>query len=1571
MPTENLVCDAFRRTSARYSEAPVRKSSIFSKLLRSYERSAGRFALSLGIALFLRPATSRGLELTWDTQPALGGAQGGSDGWHDDNHWLVGATNIDWPNVSSNALNATFAGTGGTVDFGARNTGVDKITFASSGYRITGSTGRLDANLSGGFINIVVNSGISATIDALITDFEKLGSGTLTLVSDTEANFGITAGTVIMDGNSALSAIVRAGGTLQIDNTVQFTGNVQGGGNITVNGTIDTFLSLSGDITGNGRLNLRGGTLSGTNTVAEMAFLEGTTTLATSTSAGLNTQLIVSSGSVALGADLTVSALQSSVSPTGVVNLGAHSLTVQSGSSSAAITGTGSLRKIGAGKLTLNGNSTFGGSMDIVVGTISLSKLANIGAASPVGSGVAINLGNGAGNGILEYTGSTVSTNRSLALVGTGTNTGGALDVTNAATTLTWSGGISGTGPLRKNGPGTLVLNGPNTLTGELRVQGGVVRIAANDSLDSVGRVVFSNTAGVALELQAEAVVGGLSGGGANGGNLLLDINDLTVNQATDETFSGQISGSGRLTKSGVGQLTLARANTWTGPISVSGGILRLANLDAASTAGTVTIASGSQLALDVDAAIGGLSGGGTVVLGTRALTITQSGNTSFSGVITGTAAATTLRKRGTGTLTLTNGTTSFTQPLAIEAGTLSVPAIANAGAISPMGAGAGLTLGGAATAGTLRFTGTTGTSDRTIAIAAGGGGLDVQLSAGRLEIGGVISGSGALTKRGGGTFVAANANSTFGGALTIEDGTWETASWRNSGTASGFGTGGTISLGLSGAGGVTTIRYTGATAASNRSLVVNGSGEVELGTATTDFTLNGALSGSGALFRKDGPGRLVLAADGSFSGAIQILGGPLQLAHVGALDGASGVSLTNSAGTSLELADIASGSYIIPNLSGNAPTGSGLMLGAEAATLLETAATTFLGAIFGNGSATLTKAGPETLTLSGQSTFQQTLQIAEGTVSIAVANATANPGPLGATPSIVLGTEATNGVLRYTGGSAATNSRLISVPGAGGGTINITDSAWNQTGAVIGNGPLFKLGAGTLTFSNGNSYTGAASIVGGTLGLNHPAALAQASLVTVGDFGLLSLAVDSSLTAIAGNGIVALNSNSLTLTGSANVTLSSLVTGSSAQKSVTKRGGGTLTLANSGNSFTQSLSIEDGAVSVTTLRSAGQAGPIGSGSTISLGALGTQGALVVMGSTQSSDRAITLNLGGGVIDVANSNTTLSLTGPITGPGALVKNGTGRVSLQGMSTFSGNLLVQSGELIAGSIANAGVASNVGSGSLIGLAPGAQLTFLGIDGAPGSTNRSIFLSGGGSISTAADLTVTGGISGSTGGGFEKRGSGKLVLGGTNTFPSAFMILEGELRVLGSIGAGTAVGVSGGLLTGIGAIERSVTVTAGGVLAPGVPTGTLNTGGLTFSSGVFQLRIDSGSAFSQVNVTGSVSLSGSPQIALTLGYDPIDFVDTFVALRNDGADAVSGRFFAGGTQLAEGGLFLAGGQAWQISYSGGDGNDVVLAAVPEPASLGLMATTVPLLLGLRRRRSTRSGIESVYRVDPPKR
>jgi hypothetical protein len=72
------------------------------------------------------------------------------------------------------------------------------------------------------------------------------------------------------------------------------------------------------------------------------------------------------------------------------------------------------------------------------------------------------------------------------------------------------------------------------------------------------------------------------------------------------------------------------------------------------------------------------------------------------------------------------------------------------------------------------------------------------------------------------------------------------------------------------------------------------------------------------------------------------------------------------------------------------------------------------------------------------------------------------------------------------------------------------------------------------------------------------------------------------------------------------------------------------------------------------------------------------------------------------------------------------------------------------------------------------------------------------------------------------------------------------------------------------------------------------------------------------------------------------------ETFLILDNQGADPP----FATFENLPQGATFIANNTLFQISYTAGDGNDIALTVVPEPAALMLAAFCIPLF---RRRRN----------------
>lgn len=233
-----------------------------------------------------------------------------------------------------------------------------------------------------------------------------------------------------------------------------------------------------------------------------------------------------------------------------------------------------------------------------------------------------------------------------------------------SATSLTLSGVVSGVGGIVKSGAGTLDLTGSNTFSGPVNIVGGVLGFANRFSLGTGditlnGGTLRYNT-GNATDVSSRVINIGLNGATF----------DTNGNSVTLDNPIGN-SGVGSFTKAGLGTLTLAGANTYTGQTIVTGGSLVFstnANLGAEATGAGLTVNGGvispsASVALDNVGAnarpvtIGANGAGFNVATG---LTLTLPGAASGAGAIT---------KTGAGDLVLSGGNSGLTGAVTIAAG--------------------------------------------------------------------------------------------------------------------------------------------------------------------------------------------------------------------------------------------------------------------------------------------------------------------------------------------------------------------------------------------------------------------------------------------------------------------------------------------------------------------------------------------------------------------------------------------------------------------------------------------------------------------------------------------------------------------------------------------------------------------------------------------------------------------------------------------------------------------------------------------------------------------------------------
>jgi len=192
----------------------------------------------------------------------------------------------------------------------------------------------------------------------------------------------------------------------------------------------------------------------------------------------------------------------------------------------------------------------------------------------------------------------------------------------------------------------------------------------------------------------------------------------------------------------------------------------------------------------------------------------------------------------------------------------------------------------------------------------------------------------------------------------------------------------------------------------------------------------------------------------------------------------------------------------------------------------------------------------------------------------------------------------------------------------------------------------------------------------------------------------------------------------------------------------------------------------------------------------------------------------------------------------------------------------------------------------------------------------------------------------------GGGLKKVGTGSLTLSGYNYYSKGTTVTEGALIVtnttVSSIGGGP-VTVTAGTLGGRGIVSGAVTLGTGNgkgaIIAPSQnasnPTTITLQKLLTFKddgSYLYRLNTNKGTA-DQVIAKGVTIASGAQFNFKTVGNKKLTTGTVFTAISNTATSPISGTF----ANLADGATVTLGRNKLQVSYSGGDGNDLTLTVV----------------------------------------
>lgn len=538
-----------------------------------------------------------------------------------------------------------------------------------------------------------------------------------------------------------------------------------------------------------------------------------------------------------------------------------------------------------------------------------------------------------------------------------------------------------------------------------------------------------------------------------------------------------------------------------------------------------------------VSATSGALVFGGDIFLSSSAanntLTVTGSANTTITGVVAngGTSTASGLTKTGTGTLTL-SGANTYGGLTTLSAGVLRATTSAAA-----LGSG-----NLSATGGTLSLANDTGLAfGRNTAV-----GGTVTFVSDRLTAGtGVDHSLGTLTTTAARTINLNAGSNVTGGVAGLTFGQANVGNTLTTNT----GAGAQLTLGPLNATAARTLIKTGTgtlvlsappTAwVTNSNLQINngtarlGAGNALGATALTNVTVNATTAGATALFDLAGNNQSIRA---------------LTFGGTGATTTSTNL-VTTGAGTLTLGGDVtysATNNPLGATLSGNLNLGAATRTFAVGNSTSAVDDLTVAAAISGGATIGLTKTGTGTLVLSGASTYGGATTLSAGILKAGAANAFSSSSAFSVASGTTLDLNGYDQVVGSLAG-AGTVSLGAGTLSAGG---NGTSTAF--TGAIGGAGGLEKAGAGTLTLSTANSYTGATTVSAGVLRVSNATALGTAaggtavasgaSLEFSGGLNFGSEALTLAGTGVSGGGAVRNLTTGTVLSGAINLTADALL---------------------------------------------------------------------------------------------------------------------------------------------------------------------------------------------------------------------------------------------------------------------------------------------------------------------------------------------------------------------------------------------------------------------------------------------
>ncbi|MFM7181417.1 MAG: beta strand repeat-containing protein, partial [Verrucomicrobiales bacterium] len=355
----------------------------------------------------------------------------------------------------------------------------------------------------------------------------------------------------------------------------------------------------------------------------------------------------------------------------------------------------------------------------------------------------------------------------------------------------------------------------------------------------------------------------------------------------------------------------------------------------------------------------------------------------------------------------------------------------------------------------------------------------------------------------------------------------------------------------------------------------------------------------------------------------------------------------------------------------------------------------------------------------------------------------------------------------------------------------------------------ITKSGAGTLTLSGANTYTGGTTLSAGTVSFTGTGLGSTGNITFSGNSTLqwgASTTTDLSARLVINNGITAtLN------TGGNNVTLATGF-GASGSGALAKAGTGTLTLSVA-NSYSGQTTIGTNAADVGTVN-------ITNGS-----ALGSGTVSMVSGTNGAA--ALTLNSGSGITVANNFNTS----GEGQGGNGIIRNVTGNNVMSGTFTLT-----------------------TGGGGTRIHSDGGSLTLQG-NISPNATGRTLLL--GGSATGTISGNINNGSGSNTLSGVTKQGTGTWTLSGSNGYTGTTTISEGTLEIQGSIASSSGITNNAALVFNSGSTQSYGNAIGGTGTLTKQGAGTLTLGG---SNGYTGATLVSGGTLAFSGTGASNSSSG---------------------------------------------------------------------------------------------------------------